>query len=139
MTGKASSTGTEGPAQGPGAQGPGAQGPGAQGPGAQGPSAGSPGQVGLPEVRKIAQLSCLEISEAEANALTGQINSILGYMSSLERVDVSGVEAMSHVHGVTNVLRTDRVEPSLPVEALFSIVPERSGRFIKTPLVVDSE
>ena len=60
-------------------------------------------------------------------------------MCLLERVDVTGVEAMSHVHGATNVMRDDRVEPSLPIDAMYAIVPERAGRFIKTPLVVDSE
>ena len=91
------------------------------------------------EVERLAKLSCLRVSEKEAETLADQLGSIVGYIESLGRVPVEGVEAMSHAHGTTNVFRADEPRTSLPIEELLRIVPEHAGRFIKTPLVVDSE
>ncbi|MBN8551231.1 MAG: Asp-tRNA(Asn)/Glu-tRNA(Gln) amidotransferase subunit GatC [Deltaproteobacteria bacterium] len=86
---------------------------------------------------KLARLARLTLSGAETTKLTGDLNSILGYVKVLESVDVSKIEPMSHVHGSTNVFRNDVVEPSLPVEQVLAGAPDSSGRFIRVPIVID--
>lgn len=89
------------------------------------------------DVKKLAQLARLEISNQGITKVATKLSSILGYINQLNEVDVTGVEPMSHVHGVTNVMRPDETKPSLSVEELKKLAPEMNGRFIKVPLVVE--
>lgn len=88
-------------------------------------------------VKKIADLARLHVSDNEATQLTEKLNSILGYVQKLEAIDVSGVEPMSHVHGVMNVFRDDELQPSLPNDQGLANAPDRSGRFIRVPIIVE--
>ena len=89
------------------------------------------------DVRKIAKLAHLTVTDGEVKKFGTELNAIIGYVQQLEKLDVSGVEPMSHVHGSTNVFRDDVVQESLPVEALLSIAPDKSGRFIRVPIIID--
>jgi aspartyl-tRNA(Asn)/glutamyl-tRNA(Gln) amidotransferase subunit C len=108
------------------------------------------------EVKKLANLARLELDPSLVPIVTGQLNSILGYVQRLDEVDTSGIEAMSHVHGTSNVLREDAAlevgsfseaaplgddtippQPMLDAEALKQNAPDTSGRFIRVPLIVE--
>jgi aspartyl-tRNA(Asn)/glutamyl-tRNA(Gln) amidotransferase subunit C len=89
------------------------------------------------DILKLAKLARLTLSQGEASKLTGDLNSILGYVKVLESIDVSKIEPMSHVHGSTNVFREDVVEPSLAIEQTLANAPDSSGRFIRVPIVID--
>jgi aspartyl-tRNA(Asn)/glutamyl-tRNA(Gln) amidotransferase subunit C len=89
------------------------------------------------EVRKIAKLAHLSLTDREVSSLARELSSILDYVRQLEALDTSGIEPMSHVHGSTNVFREDRNAPSMEIEGMFRNTPERSGRFIKVPIIVE--
>lgn len=89
------------------------------------------------DIVKLARLAKLTVTSEETARLKNDLNSILEYIRKLESVDVSKIEAMSHVHGVTNVFREDKVEPSLNVEKTLAAAPDSSGRFIRVPIVID--
>ena len=108
------------------------------------------------DVTKIASLARLEIERDFVAVVTKHLNSILGYVAQLKDVDTSGVEAMSHVLGATNVMREDKALPAgsfapptplsdstippqemLKTEAFLQNAPESSGQFIKVPLIVE--
>ncbi len=89
------------------------------------------------EVRKIASLSRLELSPEDLQQYTKELNDILGYVEQLKSVDVSGVQPLSHVHGSTNVFRSDELEPSLDFEEIKKIAPDTSGRFFRVPLIIE--
>lgn len=89
------------------------------------------------DVNKIAKLAYLTVSQNEVEAVKNKLNSILEYVKHLQSVDVSNVAAMSHVHVSTNVLREDKVEPSLSNEEALKNAPDKSGRFIRVPLIID--
>lgn len=89
-------------------------------------------------VLKSAKLSRLEITDAEAEQYTPQLQSILDYIEQLKTVDVTGVEATSHVHDISNVYREDLCVPSLDPQEISTIAPQLSGRFFKVPLVIES-
>ena len=89
------------------------------------------------DVKKLAQLARLEISGQATTKVASKLSSILEYINQLKEVDVSGIEPMSHVHGVTNVMRVDETKESLSIEELKQMAPEMNGRFIKVPLVVE--
>ena len=89
------------------------------------------------EVRKIIQLSYLNVEEGRIAALTKEFNSILNYIEKLKEVDVTGVETMSHVHGFNNIFREDQIKPGLSTEDALKNAPDRSGDFIRVPLIID--
>ena len=92
--------------------------------------------IGKDDVLKIARLANLLVSEEEGEPLTADLNAILGYVEKLNTIDVSAVEPMSHVHGSVNVFRQDEVQPSMDLEEGLRNVPDRSGRFIRVPIIV---
>lgn len=89
------------------------------------------------ETRKIARLGRLRLSPEEVPKFTKELNAILSYVEQLKNVSVDKVEPMSHVHGVANVFREDKVEESLPIEEALRNASDRVGRFIRVPLVVE--
>lgn len=91
------------------------------------------------DVKKLAHLARLEISPAEAVAAAEKLGSILNYVKQLDKVNVEGVEPMSHVQGVRNVFRADEVKPSLEIEQALMNAPDRSGRFIRVPIIIEQE
>lgn len=89
------------------------------------------------EVAKIIQLAYLDVEESRLPQITKELNSILDCVKTLQQVDVSTVEAMSHVHGSTNVYRLDNVESSLTTAEALSNAPDKSGAFIRVPIIID--
>lgn len=89
------------------------------------------------DVRKIADLACLHLEDSERPAMTTKLNSILQYVEKLLAIDVSNVEPMSHVHGSTNVFRSDIVVPDKDPQVMLSNAPSRSGNFLKVPIIID--
>lgn len=91
------------------------------------------------EVRKLAHLARLEIDPAEIAATGEKLSSILNYVRQLDNINVEGVEPMSHVQGSRNVFRADEVQPSMEVEQALLNAPDRSGRFIRVPIIIEQE
>ena len=60
----------------------------------------------------VSALSRLRLPEEEKVKVAAELEQIIGYMDVLNTLDTSGVEPMSHVFPVKNVLRPDVVEPS---------------------------
>jgi len=92
--------------------------------------------VSKKDVEKIADLARLHISEEDKVKYTLQLNVILEYMDQLNQVDTSKVEPLSHPFDLKNVVREDKVEPSLPVEDALKNAPEKSGNYFKVPKVI---
>jgi len=82
----------------------------------------------LQEVRGVAQLARLELTEEELAAMTRQLGSILDYVAQLQQLNLDGVEPLSHALAVHNVFREDEPTPSLPVEAALANAPDRRTR-----------
>lgn len=93
--------------------------------------------IGEDDVLKIAGLARLSVDQAETKKLTEKLNSILGYVEQLKALDVSKVDPMSHVHGISNIFREDQVVESQDREAIFANVPDRSGKFIRVPIIIE--
>ncbi len=60
----------------------------------------------------ISELSRLELEAGEKRDMTAELERIVAYMDVLNQLDTAGVEPMSHVFPVKNVLREDEVTPS---------------------------
>lgn len=89
------------------------------------------------EVKHIAKLAKLIISEEEVKVFCRQLSEILDYMEILNEVPVQGIEPTAQVSGLRNVFREDKPASSFPQgEALFS-APKKYKNFFKTDLILE--
>ena len=89
------------------------------------------------QVRKVAKLARLELSNAEVEEFTGQLSAILGYVEKMNELDTNGVEPLAHCLPISNVLREDCVRESLGTEKALANAPQRDGEFFKVPKILD--
>lgn len=88
------------------------------------------------DVKRIAHLAKLELSEAELKQVLPQLNDILAHVASLTQLDLAGVEPSSHCIDLLMPLRPDAVRPGLAQEAVLALAPEAHGKFVAVPKVV---
>ena len=85
----------------------------------------------------ISELSRLKLPEEEKEKMTGELEQILAYMDTLNALDTSGVEPMSHVFPVKNVMRSDEVEPSADRAELLKNAPVPDEEAFLVPRTVE--
>jgi len=90
------------------------------------------------QVRHVARLGRLKLSDADVARYAGQLTAILGYVAQLKAVDVTGAEPMAHPLHLKNVMRDDVVTAPLSVEAALANAPERDGPYFAVPKVLDT-
>jgi len=95
--------------------------------------------LSLDDVKKVAKLARLELSDADLATMAGQLNSILGYVDQLASVNTDGVEPLAHPLPLSNVFREDVPVPSLPVNASLQNAPNRLADFFGVPAVFDTD
>jgi aspartyl-tRNA(Asn)/glutamyl-tRNA(Gln) amidotransferase subunit C len=89
------------------------------------------------EVRWVAKLARLQLSDAELATMTKQLAAIVDYVTQLQQVNTDGVEPLNHALPVHNVFREDEPRPSLPVDAALANAPDRRGDFYSVPAVLE--
>ena len=85
----------------------------------------------------VSELSRLKLPEAEKAAMAAELEKIVDYMDLLSGLDTTGVEPLSHVFPVKNVLRADQVAPSCDREALLAGAPASDGEAFLVPRAVE--
>jgi aspartyl-tRNA(Asn)/glutamyl-tRNA(Gln) amidotransferase subunit C len=91
----------------------------------------------IQEVEHIARLARLELSDAEKEEYTGQLNEILHFVETLNKLDTTGIEPTAHAIKVRNVFRPDEVQPSMDPEAALANAPDRSDNYFKVPKILE--
>lgn len=89
------------------------------------------------EVRNIARLAQLTLTDEEVKKFQGQLSSVLEYISLLGEVDTSLVEQIAQVTELENIFRADETFPSLPPKTVLSGAPERHDGFFSTEAVLE--
>ena len=105
----------------------------------------SAGSVTLEEVRRVAELANLELTEEEEPRMQQDLNAILGHIAQLAELDTAGIEPMAQVGNILGAgvfdggetLRKDALRPSVDRRAVMSAAPETDGRFFKVPKVIE--
>jgi aspartyl-tRNA(Asn)/glutamyl-tRNA(Gln) amidotransferase subunit C len=88
------------------------------------------------DVRWIAHLARLQLTDEEVQALTRDLGAVLEYMNQLRQVNTEGVEPLAHPLDLHNVFRADELAASLPVDAALANAPTRHGDFYAVPAVL---
>ena len=89
------------------------------------------------EVRKVADLARLELSEADVEIMARQLSAIIDYINQLQQVNTDGVEPLAHAVELTDVFRDDVPAPSLTVDKALANAPQRQGDYYAVPAVLD--
>ena len=89
------------------------------------------------EVENVARLARLEIAEAEKEAFSSQLSTILTYMEQLKEVNTAGVEPTATVLKQTSVFREDVTRPCLTVEEALANAPDSAEGFFKVPRILE--
>ncbi|MGB8768128.1 MAG: Asp-tRNA(Asn)/Glu-tRNA(Gln) amidotransferase subunit GatC [Candidatus Korobacteraceae bacterium] len=102
------------------------------------------------DVSYVADLAYLELTEDERSRMLKDLNSILGYIESLNELDTTNVEPMAQVasrineggatggtEGFAYVMRADEPRPCLPHEEALRNAPASDGVFFKVPKVIE--
>ena len=92
------------------------------------------------EVRYVAGLANLSLSEDEVAQLRTDLDGILGHMDKLNEIDTTGVEPMAQVlfdAGETATLRDDVPVPPLGNQAALANAPQPGAGYFKVPKVIE--
>jgi aspartyl-tRNA(Asn)/glutamyl-tRNA(Gln) amidotransferase subunit C len=92
------------------------------------------------EVRYVADLANLKLSDAEVPKLVANLDEILAHMDRLAEIDTTGVEPMSQVlyeAADTATLREDTPRPTLGSETALANAPLSGPGYFKVPLVIE--
>lgn len=91
----------------------------------------------IDEVRRLAKLSRLRLSDEEAQSFLEELNAILGYVEKLSSVDTSGIEPTSQVTRLKSVMRPDGPIDYGPThEDLLKNTPDQHEGYIKVRKVL---
>ena len=93
-------------------------------------------RISADDVRKVAKLARLNLPDDKIATYTGQLESILGYVSQLEQVDTTGVPETTRAVEGTNVTRQDGVDPTPVREEILNQAPQREGDFFRVPKIL---
>jgi aspartyl-tRNA(Asn)/glutamyl-tRNA(Gln) amidotransferase subunit C len=97
---------------------------------------GSMSRITADEVRELALLARLRLTDQETAAMTDNLGAILEYVDALRALDTASVEPMTHAVPFDCPTRPDEVKPSLPVDDALANAPRRDGSFFQVPRIV---
>ncbi|HKQ23299.1 MAG TPA: Asp-tRNA(Asn)/Glu-tRNA(Gln) amidotransferase subunit GatC [Burkholderiales bacterium] len=91
----------------------------------------------LSDVKRIAHLARIEVTDAEAGQALGQLNDIFKLIEQLQSVDTTGIEPMSHPLGGSQRLREDRADTPENRDANMMNAPKQQDGFFLVPKVIE--
>jgi aspartyl-tRNA(Asn)/glutamyl-tRNA(Gln) amidotransferase subunit C len=94
-------------------------------------------RISKDQVKHVAHLARLAVTDEEAEMLTEQLDKIIGFAEELKELDTDNVEPTTHVLELKNVLREDEVRNSVSVdEAMKNAPAQKDGQF-KVPNILE--
>ena len=88
------------------------------------------------DVRYVANLARLELTDQEVTTFQPQLEAILGYVEALSKLDVSGIDPTAHAGAVFGKMREDVPHESLSQQAMLQNAPDQAQGQIRVPKVV---
>ncbi|MED3662484.1 Asp-tRNA(Asn)/Glu-tRNA(Gln) amidotransferase subunit GatC [Ureibacillus sp. FSL K6-8385] len=91
------------------------------------------------EVKHVAHLARLALTDEEVEKFTEQLGAITEYVQTLNELDTTNVEPTSHVLPIVNVMREDVAEKGLDLEKVLLNVKEHENGLVKVPPILEEE
>lgn len=89
------------------------------------------------DVRKVARLSRIAVSEERLEEMTGELNGIMDWIDQLNEVDIDGVEAMTSVVETALPMREDVVTDGNIPDKVLANAPRSEDGFFVVPKAVE--
>lgn len=89
------------------------------------------------EVKHVAHLARLAITEEEAEKFALQLGAITDFAEQLKELDTTNVVPTTHVLPLVNVLREDKAIKGLDRETMMLNVKEQEAGQVKVPSIMD--
>lgn len=89
------------------------------------------------DVRYVANLARLRLTDAEAEEFQGQLARIVDYFNELRGLDLDKVEPMAHTTVIQNVFREDVCRPGLAHDIVMANAPQESLDLFVVPKIVE--
>ena len=96
-------------------------------------------KLSLAQVEHVADLARLALTEEEKELFREQLSSILAYAERLQALDTGDIPPTATVLPLQNVLRDDKVRPSLPREDALANTPDTDGVHVRVPAILEGE
>ena len=94
-------------------------------------------RVTTEEVRHIAVLARVGMTEEDIGLMRDQMSNILEQFDILQQVDTEGVEPTGHSADIESVTRDDEAAPSRSTEDVLANVPQREGDYVRVRAVLE--
>lgn len=89
------------------------------------------------EVKKVAKLAKLTLSDAEIARMATDMDAMLAYVATLESLDTAGIVPTAHAVPMANAFRPDELRPSLEREAVLAAAPKSANGTFRVPKVIE--
>jgi aspartyl-tRNA(Asn)/glutamyl-tRNA(Gln) amidotransferase subunit C len=89
------------------------------------------------EVRHIARLARLGLTDADVDKFTTQLSEILDYFERLKAVDTAGVPPTAYPLDLHNIMRDDEPDPPAGPEDTLKNAPQRDGEYFRVRAVLE--
>ena len=97
------------------------------------------GRFSREEIAHLARLARLAVTDEELDLYAGQLSDVLDAVAQVQKAPVEDVPPTTHAVPMTNVMRPDAVQPSLPREVVLAGAPAaEDGRF-RVPRILQEE
>mgnify|MGYP003611608421 CR=1 FL=1 len=89
------------------------------------------------DVRDVARLARIELTDKETETFQSQLGSVLEYVEQLGKLDLTGVEPTAHANPVFNVFREDEAKPGLQRQAVLANAPHSANNLVLVTKVIE--
>jgi len=89
------------------------------------------------DVKKVAMLARIRLTDDEADELGPQLGGIMGYIEQLSEVNTEGVAPTAHPHDAAMPLRANIVTNSNRRDALQAVAPQIQSGLYVVPKVIE--
>lgn len=90
------------------------------------------------DVKKVANLAMLPLTDAEEKKFETQLDETLSYIQNLSEINTENIEPTSQVTGLENVMREDIATPSLTQEEALQNAKDTHNGFFKVKAIMDN-
>jgi len=93
--------------------------------------------VTIDNVKRVAKLARIAVSDERAQTMQGELNTILGFIDQLNEVDIEGVEPMTSVVDAAMKKRVDIVDDGGKADDVVANSPASEDNFFMVPKVIE--
>ena len=89
------------------------------------------------DVRRVARLARLSLTDEEVAEFQEQLQTIVGYVNKIGELDLSDVEPTSHIYPMNNVFRKDEPVPGLNRDDVLANAPRTEKNQFAVPKILE--